>query len=289
MARQASSGALGFNNYPADFRTPMGNDRSGQFLAQGINQGVAGVVQAMEQKAAERKAKDEEKRMREALGPMIEQMSNGRFTVGDVPKEGLPILFNAAQQMQKEQQEAPLKELQMQNAQLRNTLLELETKQRQNPPPSRIGEVISRGGQDYIYTQEGNLSPLGGKQAQDGPGSGLGKLVEDLDRARASGNPQAVKALEAGVARAVESRAPRNPLVETQRMALQEEMLRLESAIAKDQGEIAKDDKRTGFLNLRSRQARIDENARKLAEIQQRLQMMGGGAGMTADEFFQGL
>jgi hypothetical protein len=96
--------ALGFNNQAVNF----GNvDYSGYVHGAGaamggLNQGLGAVLQGVQQRAAERKQKEREKKMRDDLAPLVEQMSGGQINIKDVSPEALPMLWDRAQQMEQQ-------------------------------------------------------------------------------------------------------------------------------------------------------------------------------------------
>jgi hypothetical protein len=137
--------ALGFQNAPVDWRTMQaGQVRTGELMGQGAQQGVQAIMQGMQQAAAERKRKEEEKRMAQVLEPLVQQMSGGQVQLRDAPKDAWPLLFKAAQEMQQEQAEAPVRALQQKNAELQQTLMQMriEAAKREPQEQARVRDFL---------------------------------------------------------------------------------------------------------------------------------------------------
>lgn len=97
---------------------PSVNDNSGQILAQGINQGIAQLAQGLERNMAERKKKEEDRKAKEAVTSAGKALYGEAFDLKDAPKEDWGKII----QLSQAKQEEPLRQLQMENAQLRQKI-----------------------------------------------------------------------------------------------------------------------------------------------------------------------
>ena len=97
---------------------PTVNDNSGQILAAGINQGIAQLAQGLERNMAERKKKEEDRKAKEAVTSAGKALYGEAFDLKDAPKEDWGKII----QLSQAKQEEPLRQLQMENAQLRQKI-----------------------------------------------------------------------------------------------------------------------------------------------------------------------
>lgn len=97
---------------------PSVNDNSGQILAQGINQGIAQLAQGLERNMAERKKKEEDRKAKEAVTSAGKALYGEAFDLKDAPKEDWGKII----QLSQAKQEEPLRQLQLENAQLRQKI-----------------------------------------------------------------------------------------------------------------------------------------------------------------------
>lgn len=97
---------------------PTVNDNSGQILAQGINQGISALAQGLERNFQERKRKEEEKKAKEAVMQAGTALFGGNFDLKDAPQETWGQII----QLHQAKQQAPMIQLQQENAKLRNQI-----------------------------------------------------------------------------------------------------------------------------------------------------------------------
>lgn len=116
--------ALGFNNAPANFGNVdySGYAQGTATAMRGLTDGLGSVVQGVMMRAEDRKKKEREKKMREDLAPIVQQMSGGAIDIKDVSPEALPLLWDRAQQMEKQ------RAAQEQQAQMVQTINELASR-----------------------------------------------------------------------------------------------------------------------------------------------------------------
>jgi len=301
--------ALGFQNSPVNWQTfSAGQSTAGQSVAGGIQQ----LAQGLAQRAEERRKKEEEKKMLEVVGPMIEQVSGGKIIAKDVPKEALPMLYQEAVRVQKEQAEAPMRaldaqkqQLQIENERLRRGLMQMEARaqERAATTPSRVGQTVEIDGQKFYYQNESQLMPL--KPAEKEKPVTQPVTVGGREMVVGPGN----KYFYSDTGEPVEFAPTSNPVAEVQKQSLQGQIARLASEIAAQEQEVAGGDARTGFMNLQKRAKVIQEKRMQMAQLQAQLQAMervparggaGGqaagvnvapaaGGGLNADEFFRGM
>lgn len=187
----------------------------GQFIAQGVQQGLASLAQAILGRAEERKRKDDMAEAVKTLQPLIEKMApgSGINLSKDTPKEAIPQVIQLAGEVGRMQREAPLKSLQVENERLRQRISqqELETaadnaaaagaaapfldpNRSELPDPSAVktafdaGQPVPAGrkGPDYV----GAMSSYLGKRGQDPRMlAQLGDLAQQQMRGNARGEP----------------------------------------------------------------------------------------------------
>jgi hypothetical protein len=279
--------ALGFNNQAVNF----GNvDYSGYVHGAGaamggLNQGLGAVLQGVQQRAAERKQKEREKKMRDDLAPLVEQMSGGQINIKDVSPEALPMLWDRAQQM--EQQRAQQAEqarmvetinglarrpmnqetiLGMQQAGVDPKVIGMLVEMSKPKEAPRIGTVMTPdipGAQPMIYTQEGNLSPV---PMTKPPGEGV--RTETLPNGRQI-SIVGTRQYDAATGEPIAASRPQevDPETKFNVETLRGNIAKLEQEDAEHKSALERDDKKYGFWNVTFRQ---DRRAVLAAELQQK-------------------
>jgi hypothetical protein len=106
---------------------PMG----GQFIGQGISQGLASLADGILQNAARRRQKEDASKAYAALQPLIDQIAPGAGVKldRDTPKEAIPQIISLASQISQQKQEAPLRALQTENEKLKQQISARELEQ----------------------------------------------------------------------------------------------------------------------------------------------------------------
>jgi hypothetical protein len=97
---------------------PTVNDNSGQILAQGINQGIAGLADGIQRSIQERKKKEEERRAKEAVNAAGKGLFGEDFDVKDAKPEQYPLIIQFAQQKKEE----PMRALALENEGLKQRI-----------------------------------------------------------------------------------------------------------------------------------------------------------------------
>lgn len=97
---------------------PGVQDNSGQLLAQGLQQGIASLAQGLERNFQERKKKEDEKKAKEAVMQAGKGLFGDAFDLKDAPQDQWGKIIQLNQHIQQE----PMRQLQMENAALRNKI-----------------------------------------------------------------------------------------------------------------------------------------------------------------------
>jgi len=100
-------------------------------LSDGIDDGIAGIAQAILSNSKRRREKEETAKAIETLQPMIEKMAPdaGVKLDKDIPKEMIPQVIALAGHLEQQKREAPLTELRMENERLRQRISQSEIDQ----------------------------------------------------------------------------------------------------------------------------------------------------------------
>jgi hypothetical protein len=127
---------------------PTVNDNSGQILAQGINQGIAGLADGIQRSIAERKKKEEERRAKEAVNAAGKGLFGEDFDVKDAKPDQYGMIIQLAQQKKEEPMRAVeqrFKQAQIDNFALQAQLQQSESARRQSDDAAMRAVYGSQG------------------------------------------------------------------------------------------------------------------------------------------------
>lgn len=96
-------------------------------IGHGIASGMGQIADAMLQNAQKREEKERWAKTVEKLQPIIDQQTGGKVRLDkDTPKEAIPSIMQFADNLEREQREAPLRAIQMENEKLRQRISQQE-------------------------------------------------------------------------------------------------------------------------------------------------------------------
>jgi hypothetical protein len=180
-------------------------------IGQGLAGGMADIANAIMQNAQKREEKERWKKTVEKLQPILDQQTGGKVRLDkDTPKEAIPSIMQFADGLEKQAREKPLRDLQLQNEQLRQRISQRELDDaaahaaalpeaakylQTGDARGAMNMYLSKGGRDARTLAElGDLAIQQGKAPKPMPGSqgmrtenveGVGTIVRDV----ATGEP----------------------------------------------------------------------------------------------------
>lgn len=158
--------------------------RGGDYIAAGISQGVESIVGGLMQRAKQRQQKEEWSKAAPQLQALVERLApgSGIKVDKDTPKEMVPQLLQVAGSLQREQQEAPLRAIQLENEQLRRRISQRELDEAAtNADALRGAAPMLRGETEAEMRQRGGMLAPGqtrGQMRAADPGAAFASYAE---------------------------------------------------------------------------------------------------------------
>ncbi len=153
----------------------------GQLIGQGLAQGLGGLAQGIMQRAQKRQEKEQLGKAVESLQPLVDQLAPGVKLDKDLPKEAIPQVIQLADHLNRQQKEAPLRAIQLENEQLRKRLSQQELDRAAadaaalrdagaafagGAPETALPAYLNKGGSDpRVLAQLGELAMGAGQPA----------------------------------------------------------------------------------------------------------------------------
>lgn len=125
-------------------------------IANGLASAGQNIAQGLIERARKREEKEKWASAVKTLQPIVAEMSGGKIDLSqDTPKEAIPSLINLAENYQREQREAPLRKLQIENEQLRQLISRSELDQ------AAVNAAALKGSARYLADDPTRYQPTG--------------------------------------------------------------------------------------------------------------------------------